>query len=73
MDVSQFIPASWRTTLFGIIGAISIICGQFLTLADDDPKTNPDISVIAGTVATMFGFAVARDRKVSTEQERGDE
>lgn len=72
MDVSNFIPASWRTTLFGILAAVSVISGQLLTLADDDPKTNPDVSVIAGTLATMFGFAVARDRKVSTEQERGD-
>lgn len=69
MDLSKLIPTSWRTTLSGVIAGLTIILAQLATLADDKPETNPDLSAIAAAVAMMAGFAAARDRKVTSEQE----
>ena len=70
MDLSSLIPASWRTTLAGIITGIGLLISQGETLIDDDPKTNPDLAACVAAVGVIFLGVSSRDKKVSTEQER---
>lgn len=59
---------SWRTTLAGIVTGLVLLLGQAQTMLDDDPKTNPEYSIIiAGVTAIIAGFN-ARDNVVTSEQ-----
>lgn len=71
VDLAKFLPVSWRTTLAGVIVLLGVLATELSTLTDDDPKTNPNVGAIVSAFAAFAGFSVARDRKVSTEQERG--
>jgi hypothetical protein len=60
--------ASWRTKLGAIVSAIAILSGQASTVLDDKPETNPDITVILGTLGTLYALLQARDNVVSSEK-----
>jgi hypothetical protein len=68
MDLSTLIPASWRTKLSGIVAGITLLAAQLGTLADSDPKTNPDISVCVFALFVMVGLASARQNNVTSEK-----
>jgi hypothetical protein len=71
MDLSKYLPASWRTSLGGLIVFLGVLSTELSTLIDEDPKTNPNIGLVVAAFGAAFGFGSARDKGVSTEQERG--
>lgn len=62
---------SWRTTLSGVIGGLIILLGQGMTLLDDDPKTNPEYTIVMGAVGMISLGLNARDETVTSEQVQG--
>lgn len=61
---------SWRTTTCGILTLIASAIPLIVALIDGDPATAVDmqeLGAIAMGVAAFFGFTVARDNKVSSE------
>lgn len=61
--------ASWRTTSAGI-AAILVAVGAALTaLTDSDPVTVPDWGSVVAAVIAGIGLIMARDAKVSSQQE----
>ncbi len=59
---------SWRTTLSGVFAGIVLLLGQAQTLLDDDPKTNPEYTVIMAAVGMISLGLNARDEQVTSEQ-----
>ena len=59
---------SWRTTVFGAGGLLTIILTTVNAIMDTDPMTNPDWGAVAGALAACIGLLFARDNKVSSEQ-----
>lgn len=55
---------SWRTTVYGILGAIGVLATQLGFLLDNDPATNPDWSLIWLALAALGGLVAARDKVV---------
>lgn len=60
--------SSWRTSLLGILGIVSALCGAATLAFDDDPKTNPDWLTVSAAISTSVGLMAARDNKVTSEQ-----
>ena len=59
---------SWKTTASGFIAGLMMIFGQFQSVFDNDPKTNPSVEVVGAALGLMgIGF-FARDNKVTSEQ-----
>lgn len=59
--------ASWKTTVAGILAAVSILCAQAGTLLDDNKDTNPSFSEIFAAFG-LLGLGIAsRDGDVSSE------
>lgn len=59
---------SWRTTLSGVFTGIVLLLGQALTLLDNDPKTNPEYTVIMAACGMISLGLSARDENVTSEQ-----
>lgn len=61
--------ASWRTSAAGV-GAILVAIGSAVTaLTDNDPMTIPDWGAVVAAVIAGVGLILARDAKVSSQQE----
>ncbi len=61
-------PKSWKTTVGGIVLAVSLISGELYKLFDEDPKTEPSIAVIIAAVGALGIGINARDNNVTSEQ-----
>lgn len=65
---------SFKTSLYGLLAALGVMGTQLMAVIDTDPMTNVSIETLVGAVCTalaIFGIgAAARDKNVSTEQER---
>ena len=59
---------SWKRTVLGIIGAITIIISQVSAVIDDDPKTSFDLETALGALALLGIGIAARDNNVSSEK-----
>lgn len=60
--------ASWRTSLFGVGGLVSVIAATATALTDGKPETNPDWGAVAGALMACLGLMFARDDKVTSEE-----
>ena len=60
--------ASWRTKMAGLLAVIAILAGQIATLADEDPKTVPDVSLIIANIGIAIALFNARDNVVTSEK-----
>lgn len=56
---------SWRTTVLGIITIITAITGVVQAIIDNDPATNPDLTVAIAAVVSGIGLIMAKDAKVT--------
>jgi hypothetical protein len=56
---------SWRTTTLGITTILMAIAGVVQALVDNDPATNPDMTVAVAAVLSGFGLIFARDAKAA--------
>jgi hypothetical protein len=54
---------SWRTTVLGITTILAAITGVVQALLDNDPATNPDLTVAAAAFLSGLGLIFARDAK----------
>lgn len=69
-QIPQFMKGSWRTTLVAWATGIGIIANQVVALFDTDPTTVFDYSKLI-LAAGVFGIgALARDKGVSTEEQK---
>ncbi len=59
---------SWRTSMSGVLFGLTMLFGQLQTLLDDDPKTNPEYTVVLSAFGLMAVGFNARDNKVTSEQ-----
>ena len=59
---------SWKTTLGGILSQLPIIWMQASKLIDGDSLTNPNWSILMGSVMAIAAFFYARDNNVTSEQ-----
>lgn len=59
---------SWKTTVAGVGGLMSIIAATLTQLTDNDPATNPDWNLIVPLVFTSLIGIFARDNNVTSEQ-----
>lgn len=59
---------SWRTTVSGVLGGLIMLLGQVYSIIDDDPKTNPEYTVIMAAIGMMSLGLNARDETVTSEQ-----
>lgn len=60
--------ASWRTTLFGMGGLITVLAAAASALLDGKPETNPDWPSVMAAAAACIGLLFARDNKVTSAQ-----
>lgn len=58
---------SWKTTIAGAIGALSLALPQIQALLDNDPITVCNWNIIVGAITVLVGFTVARDGDKSSE------
>jgi hypothetical protein len=63
-----FLGASWRTSLSGLIAGFTVLAGQIQTLLDNDPSTNPEYTIVVGTISAMIAVLQVRDNNVTSEQ-----
>jgi hypothetical protein len=63
---------SWRTSLFGVGGVVTIIGATLNALFDGDPATVVDWVTVCAGLAPAIGLLFARDNKVSSEQAGAD-
>jgi hypothetical protein len=61
--------ASWRTTTTGILAIIVALSGALKAELDGDPVTVADWGAVAAAVMAGVGLILARDAKVSSQQE----
>lgn len=59
---------SWKTTLFGATGIVTIGIGVVNALVDGNPATNPDWTVVIGALTACFAGLFARDNNVTSEE-----
>ena len=57
---------SWRTTALGITTIIAAVAGMVQAFLDNDPTTNPDMTVAAAAILSGLGLIFARDAKAKT-------
>lgn len=60
--------ASWRTTVAGIVAALSILFHQANALLDSDPTTVFDADQIVAAIGILLMGISARDNNVTSEQ-----
>ena len=65
--------ASWRTTLFGVGGIVTVVAAACNALFDGNPATNPDWTSVIASVSACIGLLFARDNKVTSEQVKAAE
>jgi hypothetical protein len=56
---------SWRTTTLGIITILTAVTGVVQAIVDNDPATNPDLTVAIAAVISGIGLIFAKDAKVT--------
>ena len=56
---------SWRTTVLGITTILTTIAGVVTALIDNDPLTNPDLTVAVAAIVSGIGLLFAKDAKVT--------
>ena len=56
---------SWRTTVLGITTILAALAGILQAVLDNDPATNPDMTVAAAAILSGLGLIFARDAKAS--------
>lgn len=65
---------SWKTTVYGALGALTLIFSQIMYVIDGDPATVFSLEVfiaqVVGFIALFKAHQEARDKGVSTEQEK---
>lgn len=54
---------SWRTTTLGITTIIAAVAGLLQAVLDNDPATNPDMTVAVAAILSGLGLIFARDAK----------
>ena len=59
------INASWKTSLFGTTGLLTVLFNVANMLMDDNPATNPDWGVTITLILTSVSAIFAKDRNVS--------
>jgi hypothetical protein len=59
---------SWKTMATGIVAILSAVTAAAQLLLDNDPKTNPDITLTVSAIAAGLGLIFARDNNVTSEQ-----
>ena len=58
---------SWKTSLFGAGGIVTVIAATASAYFDADPTTNPDWGAVAGVIMAALGLFFARDNNVTSE------
>jgi len=61
---------SWRTTTIGFLGGVDILINELVAVLDTNPETNMSLEAIGVAFAAMGIGYFARDRGVSSEQEK---
>jgi len=56
---------SWRTTVLGIVTILTAVAGVVQAMIDNDPATNPDMTVAVAAVVSGIGLIFAKDAKVT--------
>jgi len=64
----QKMSASWRTTLFGVGGIVTVVAAACNALFDGNPATNPDWTSVIASISACVGLLFARDNVVTSEQ-----
>ena len=59
---------SWKTTVSGLLAALTVIFGQVTNLFDGDSNTVADWNIVIATVMTAIGLFNSRDNNVSSEE-----
>lgn len=54
---------SWRTTALGITTIVTAVAGLVQAFLDNDPTTNPDMTVAIAAIVSGIGLIFARDAK----------
>lgn len=54
---------SWRTTVLGITTIVAAVAGVVQSMLDNDPATNPDMTVAVAAILSGIGLIFARDAK----------
>lgn len=54
---------SWRTTVLGITTVLAALAGILQAVLDNDPATNPDMTVAMAAILSGVGLIFARDAK----------
>ena len=62
---------SWKTTLAGIVAAITILSVEASAVLDDDPETKINWDSVAAAAGVLGIGLFARDSNVSSEQSGG--
>ena len=61
--------ASWRTTLTGALAILVAVAGALKAELDGDAATVADWGAVSAAVIAGVGLILARDAKVSSQQE----
>lgn len=56
---------SWKTTLFGTGGLVTVLVNTASMLLDDNPATNPDWNLTITTLFLAISALMAKDYNVS--------
>lgn len=56
---------SWRTTVLGIVTILTAVAGVVQAMIDNDPATNPDMTVAVAAIVSGIGLIFAKDSKVT--------
>lgn len=63
------LKGSWRTTALGILTGASLLIGQAVAVLDNDPATEFDFEKVSAALGLIGIGVMARDAKVSSEQQ----
>jgi len=56
---------SWKTTVFGAGGLLTVVAAAVSALFDGDPLTNPDWTAVIAGAAACIGLIFAKDSNVT--------
>lgn len=57
-----------KTTVLGILTAITAVSAAVKAMMDGDPTTNPDWPTVIASITTGLGLVFARDNNKTSEQ-----
>ena len=60
--------ASWKTTVFGAGGLLTVVAAALNAIFDGNPATNPDWTSVIAAASACIGLLFARDNNVTSEQ-----